>query len=239
MPDRKIAVVTGANRGIGLEVARQLAHLGLQVVLTARNLQKGGDAMRELEKQKLPVEFRKLDVTSNDDAQALAQYLREQHGRVDVLVNNAGILPESSRDSGANASDALKVSPVTLMEIFNTNTLGAVRLIQALVPLMPEGARIVNVSSAMGALNDMGGGYLGYRISKAALNVVTRVNASELSARGILVNSVHPGWVRTAMGGPGASRSIEKGAETIVWLATSPDADETGHFWHDRKRIPW
>ena len=239
MPDRKIAVVTGANRGIGLEVARQLARLGLQVVLTARNLQKGGDAMRELEKQKLPVEFRKLDVTSNDDAQALAQYLREQHGRVDVLVNNAGISPASSRDSGANASDALKVSPVTLMEIFNTNTLGAVRLIQALVPLMPEGARIVNVSSTMGALNDMGGGYLGYRISKAALNVVTRVYASELSARGILVNSVHPGWVRTAMGGPGASRSIEKGAETIVWLCTSPDADETGHFWHDREKIPW
>ncbi len=239
MPEQKIAVITGANRGIGLETARQLAQLGLHVVLTARDLQKGAQAARNLQAQKLPVEFRKLDVTSNDDAQALAQYLWDQFGRVDILVNNAGILPESSRDSGAKSANVLKVSTVTLMEIFNTNTLGAVRLIQALAPLMQEGAHIINVSSTMGALNDMSGGYLGYRISKAALNVVTRVYASELSNRGIRVNSVHPGWVRTAMGGPGATRSIEKGAETIVWLASSPQATKSGHFWHDRKHIPW
>jgi len=126
-----------------------------------------------------------------------------------------------------------------VMEVFNTNTLGAVRLIQALAPLMPEGARIVNVSSGMGALNDMGGGYLGYRISKAALNVVTRVFTQELAAHGILVNSVCPGWVRTDMGGAGATRSVEKGVETIVWLATDPDAIESGYFWRDRKHIPW
>ena len=174
MTDIKIAVVTGANRGLGLETARQLAQGGFHVVLTARNPQAGAQALRKLQAENLSVELRKLDVNSTEDALALAHYLREHHRRVDVLVNNAGILPESSREAGAKSTDALKVSPLTVMEILNTNTLGAVRLIQALAPLMPEGARIVNVSSGMGALNDMGGGYLGYRISKAALNVVTR-----------------------------------------------------------------
>ncbi|MGH7226820.1 MAG: SDR family oxidoreductase, partial [Gemmataceae bacterium] len=131
------------------------------------------------------------------------------------------------------------VSPVTVMEIFNTNTLGAVRLIQALVPLMPDGARIVNVSTGMAALNGMHGGYLGYRVSKTALNAVTRVFASELASRHIAVNSVDPGWVKTDMGGTGASRSVEKGAETIVWLASAPEATESGFFWHDKKKIAW
>jgi len=239
MADPKIAVVTGANRGLGLETARQLARHGMHVVLATRNLQAGAKPLQELQAQKLDVELRKLDVNSSEDAQALARYLREQHGRVDVLVNNAGILPESTREAGAKSSEPLKVSPVTAMEIFNTNTLGAVRLIQALAPLMQEGARIVNVSSGMGALNDMGGGYLGYRISKAALNVVTRVFAHELAERGIQVNSVCPGWVKTDMGGPGASRSVEKGVETIVWLATAAEATDSGHFWRDCKKIPW
>ncbi len=239
MADHKIAVITGANRGLGLETARQLARLGLHVVLTARDAKAGAQALQELQVQKLDVELRKLDVSSTEDAQALARYLREQHARVDVLVNNAGILPEATGEAGAKSSDPLKVSPVTVMQVFNTNTLGAVRLIQALVPLMPEGARIVNVSSGMGALNDMNGGYLGYRISKAALNVVTRVFAHELTGRGISVNSVCPGWVRTDMGGPGASRSVEQGVETIVWLATAPEATDSGHFWRDRKHIPW
>jgi len=239
MPDIKTAVVTGANRGLGLETARQLAQYGLHVVLTTRSPRAGAHALRALQAETLRVELRKLDVTSTQDAQALARYLREQHRHVDVLVNNAGILPESTRETGAKSSDPLTVSPLTVMEVFNTNTLGAVRLIQALAPLMPEAARIVNVSSGMGALTDMGGGYLAYRISKAALNVVTRVFAQELAARGILVNSACPGWVRTDMGGPGASRSIEKGVETIVWLATSPQVVDSGYFWRDRKKIPW
>ncbi|MGH8311875.1 MAG: SDR family oxidoreductase [Gammaproteobacteria bacterium] len=235
----KIAVVTGANRGLGLETARQLASRGFHVILTARNPQAGAEALKRLQAEKLPVELRKLDVNSTEDALALARYIKETHGRVDVLVNNAGILPESSRHTGAKSADPLKVSPLTVMEIFNTNTLGAVRLLQALAPLMPEGARIVNVSSGMGALNDSGGGYLGYRISKAALNMVTRVFAAALAPRGILVNSVCPGWVRTKMGGANASRSIEKGVETIVWLASAPEATESGFFWHDKKKIAW
>lgn len=239
MNSRRIAVVTGANRGLGLETARQLAERGFHVILTSRNPQAGAEALKRLQTHNLPLELRKLDVNSTEDAQALARHIKESHSRVDVLVNNAGILPESSRDAGAKSANPLKVSTVTAMEIFNTNTLGAVRLIQALAPLMPEGARIVNVSSGMGALSDSGGGYLGYRISKAALNMVTRVFAAELAARGILVNSVCPGWVRTNMGGAGASRSIEKGVETIVWLASAPEATESGFFWRDRSKIPW
>ncbi|MGA9854627.1 MAG: SDR family NAD(P)-dependent oxidoreductase [Gammaproteobacteria bacterium] len=239
MADNKIAVVTGANRGLGLETSRQLAQRGFHVVLTARNAKAGAKALQELQAQKLDVELRKLDVTSTEEAQALARYLREQYDQIHVLVNNAGILPESSRAADAKSSDPLTVSAVTVMEVFNANTLGAVRLIQALAPLMVDGARIVNVSSGMGALNDMNGGYLGYRISKAALNVVTRVFAHDLAERGIIVNSVCPGWVRTAMGGPSASRSVEKGVETIVWLATAMEATDSGHFWRDRKQIPW
>lgn len=235
----KIAVVTGANRGLGLETARQLAGRGFHVLLTARKAQAGAAALKQFQAETLSAELRKLDVNSTDDAQALARHIKEAYGRVDVLVNNAGILPESSRESGAKSSAPLKVSPVTVMEIFNTNTLGAVRLIQALAPLMPAGGRTVNVSSGMGALNDMGGGYLGYRLSKAALNAVTRVFAAELAPHHIAVNSVCPGWVRTDMGGTNASRSVEKGAETIVWLASAPEAAESGFFWRDKKKIAW
>lgn len=236
---QKIAVVTGANRGLGYETVRQLAQRGFHVILTARGMQAGAEALKRLQAERLSVELRKLDVTATEDAQALAKYIKESLGHLDVLVNNAGILTESSRDSGAKSSTPLKVSPVTAMEHFNTNTLGAVRLIQALAPLMPEGARVINVSTGMAALHDMGGGYLAYRLSKTALNAVTRIFASELRPRGICVNSVDPGWVRTDMGGAGANRSIEKGAETIVWLASAPEATESGFFWRDKKKIAW
>ncbi len=239
MADQKIAVVTGANRGLGFETARQLAQHGFHVILTARNLQSGADAFKRLQAENLTAELRKLDVTASEDALALARHIREKHGRVDVLVNNAGILTESAREPVAGSSDPLTVSPLTLMQHFNTNTLGAVRLIQALAPLFGEGARIINVSSGMGALADMGGGHLGYRLSKTALNAVTRIFANELAPRHIGVNSVCPGWVRTAMGGLSATRSVEQGVETIVWLATAPEATESGFFWRDRRKIPW
>jgi len=235
----KIAVITGANRGLGLEAARQLASQDFHVILTARNPQAGAEALKRLQAEKLSVELRKLDVNSTEDAQALARYIKESHGHVHVLVNNAGILTENSHAAGVQSGDPLKVSSVTVMEHFNTNTLGAVRLIQALVPLMPEGARIINVSTGMAALNNMSGGYLGYRLSKTALNAVTRVFASELAARHISVNSVDPGWVKTDMGGPGANRSVEKGVETIVWLASAPEATESGYFWRDKRKIAW
>ncbi|HET7922959.1 MAG TPA: SDR family NAD(P)-dependent oxidoreductase [Gammaproteobacteria bacterium] len=231
MDKQKIAVVTGANRGLGLEVARQLARQGIHVVLTARDRQAGAVALRTLESSRLPVELRKLDVTSSEDAQALARYLRESHGHVDILVNNAGILPDTPAP--------LATAPASILEALNTNTLGAVRLIQALAPLMPAGARIVNVSTGMAALHNMGGGDLAYRVSKTALNAVTRVFAAELAARHIGVNSVDPGWVKTDMGGSGATRSVERGAETIVWLASAADATETGGYWRDKRKLDW
>lgn len=239
MDKQKIAVVTGANRGLGFEIARQLAQAGVHVILTARDRQTGAEALRKLEQEHLPVELRKLDVNSSEDAQALARYIGEQHGHLDILVNNAGIFPESSRDTGVKSGDPCKVSPATVMEIFNTNTLGAVRLIQAVVPLMSEGGRIVNVSTGMAALHDMGGAYLGYRLSKTALNAVTRVFAAELAPRSITVNSVDPGWLKTAMGGDAATRSAAQGAATIVWLATAAEATESGYFWRDQRKLAW
>ncbi|MGH8370781.1 MAG: SDR family oxidoreductase, partial [Gammaproteobacteria bacterium] len=140
---------------------------------------------------------------------------------------------------GARSADPLEVSPATLMEIFNTNTLGAVRIIQALAELMPEGARIVNVSTGMAALHDMGGRYLGYRVSKTALNAVTRVFATELATVGISVNCVDPGWVKTDMGGADATRSTAQGVATIVWLATATEARESGYFWRDQRKLAW
>ncbi|HEX5340771.1 MAG TPA: SDR family NAD(P)-dependent oxidoreductase [Gammaproteobacteria bacterium] len=239
MDNQKIAVITGANRGLGFEAARQLARSGIHVILTARDRQAGADALRKLMQEQLPVELRKLDVTASDDAQALARYVRETHGHLDILINNAGILPESAQDRGAKSADPLMVSPTTVMEILNTNTLGPIRLIQALAPLMPAGSRIVNVSTGMAALHNMSGGHLGYRVSKTALNAVTRVFAAELSTRGISVNCVDPGWVKTDMGGKGATRSIEQGVETIVWLAIAAKAAETGHFWRDKRQVAW
>jgi NAD(P)-dependent dehydrogenase (short-subunit alcohol dehydrogenase family) len=239
MDRQKLAVVTGANRGLGFETARQLAQAGIHVILTARDKQAGAGALHKLEQQRLPVELRKLDVNSSEDAQALARYIAEQHGHLDILVNNAGIFPESSADKGVKSADPLKVSPATMMEIFNTNTLGAVRLIQSLAPHMSKGGRIVNVSTGMAALHDMGGAYLGYRVSKTALNAVTRVFAAELASAGIKVNAVDPGWVKTDMGGSGATRSIAQGVATIVWLATAPEATESGLFWRDQRVLAW
>lgn len=231
MQERKTAVVTGANRGIGLEVCRGLAAAGFHVVLTARNKQAGAAALKTLQGDGRSVELCKLDVNSSEDAAALARHLQETRGELQVLVNNAGVLP--AKDG------ALRVAPTLLMETLNTNTLGAVRLIQALAPLMPEGGRIINVSSELGALHDMGGGQLAYRMSKAALNAVTRVFAAELAGDGILVNSMSPGWVQSDMGGAGAPRSLAKGAETILWLATDPKATVSGGFWKDKKQIGW
>ncbi|MGH8127245.1 MAG: SDR family oxidoreductase [Gammaproteobacteria bacterium] len=234
-----IAVVTGANRGIGLAVVRALAEQGFTTILCARDTARGAEVLRSLSADNLPVVLRKLDVTRSEDAQALARWIKEQFGHVDVLVNNAGILLESRQEGATHTADPLKVSMPTLLEHFNVNSLGAVRMIQALAPLMNADARIVNVSSGLGQLSDMNGGLLGYRLSKAALNAVTRVFAHELGEHGIKVYAVCPGWVRTDLGGPRATRSPEEGADTAVWLATAEPAPETGLFYRDREVIDW
>jgi NAD(P)-dependent dehydrogenase (short-subunit alcohol dehydrogenase family) len=234
MKDR-VAVVTGANRGIGLEVCRQLAKLGLVVVLTSRDKDKGLKAVADLQKQELPVRFHPLDVTSATSIRELASFLEHEFGRCDVLVNNAGIFPEV-RGSGVLTGDL-----ATIRTTVETNVYGPVMMCQALVPLMRKNnyGRIVNFSSTLGQLSEMGGGFPGYRMSKTAINALTRMVRDEVQGHNILVNSLCPGWVKTAMGGSGATRSVEEGADTAVWLATLPDNGPNGKFFRDRKEIPW
>jgi NAD(P)-dependent dehydrogenase (short-subunit alcohol dehydrogenase family) len=235
MTPQRVAVVTGANRGIGFEICRQLARQGLTVVLTSRSAAKGRAAAKMLRDNGLELDYHLLDVTSPAGINALADYLAKHYGRLDVLVNNAGVIldPRGSR--------VLDVKPQTFRETLEINVLGPLLLAQALVPLMKKNhyGRIVNLSSGLGQLSEMGTGTPAYRISKTALNALTCILAAELKRSGILVNSVNPGWVRTGMGGDGAPRTAEQGADTAVWLAMLPDDGPTGGFFRDREPIPW
>ena len=236
MTDKRVAVVSGANRGIGSEICRQLGKRGdIHVVLTSRDDSKGRTAAKKLAADGADVEFRSLDVTRERSVKALAEFVEKSHGRCDVLVNNAGILADP------RGSRFLDSKVETYRETLDTNLFGALMMAQALAPLMLRNryGRIVNVSSGMGQLSDMGVGSPAYRISKTALNALTRILAASLGDSGILVNSMCPGWVKTDMGGPTAPRTVEQGADTAVWLATLPDGGPTGGFFRDRKPIPW
>lgn len=230
----KVALVSGANKGIGLEIARQLAGAGMHVVMGARDAAKGEEAAETLAADGLAVESRKLDVTDDASVERLAGELESSHGRLDVLVNNAGV-------SGDHAQGGAEADLESVKQTLETNLFGAWRVAELAIPLMRQsgGGRIVNVSSGLGQLSDMSGGMAPYRVSKTALNALTRILAAELSDAGILVNSACPGWVRTDMGGSGAARSVEEGADTPVWLATLPDDGPTGGFFRDREQIPW
>ncbi len=236
---RQITVISGANRGLGLETARQLAVGGYRVVLTSRDPDKGAAAVAALARQDLQIEYQQLDITHAESVQGLARAMQERFGGVDVLVNNAGIFIESQSASRSGAATALAGDLELVRRTLETNLLGTIALTQALVPLMRGSGRVVNVSSGMGQLAEMEGGWPGYRLSKAALNAYTRMLAAELVDTGIKVNAVCPGWVRTDMGGPGADRSLARGADTIVWAATLPDDGPSGGFFRDRKPIAW
>jgi NAD(P)-dependent dehydrogenase (short-subunit alcohol dehydrogenase family) len=233
--DKRLAVVTGGNKGIGYEICRQLARKGLRVVLTSRDAEKGGEARKRLERERLDVLHHPLDVTDQASVATIAGHLESEYDRVDVLVNNAGILIDS------RSTSVLREKEETFRATLETNFYGALRMCQALVPLMQKNhyGRVVNLSSGLGQLDDMGDGTPAYRVSKTALNALTRMVASAVEGDNILVNSMCPGWVRTDMGGPGASRSVEQGAETAVWLATLPRDGPTGGFFRDKKPIPW
>ena len=208
------------------------------MILTARDAAKGKAAAEMLHGQGLDVVFQPLDVTEPASIDRLVIFIESQFGRVDVLINNAGIMLEHLKPGGAPVS-VFKASLDTVRTSMETNVYGPLLLSQALKPLMHDNGRIVNVSSGMGQLTEMNGGWPGYRISKSALNTLTRILADELKSTNIKVNSVCPGWVRTDMGGPNAERSVEKGAETIVWLATLPDDGPSGGFFRDMQAIPW
>jgi len=233
MTERRTALVTGANRGIGLEVCRQLARQGHDVILTARD---GANAKAAAARLRADgsVAPAVLDVTDARTIQLLARELASRGVRVDIVVNNAAVLVGESRGVLETTDDDLRAT-------FETNVFGAVAVCRAFVPGMiaRRFGRVVNVSSQAGQLASMGTYAPAYSMSKSALNAFTRQLAAATRGKGILVNSACPGWVRTDMGGPTATRSVEEGADTIIWLATLPDNGPTGGFFHDRKRMAW
>jgi len=238
MPNQPIAVVTGAYRGLGLETCRQLARLGYQVLLTARRQSQGQAAADQLAAEGLSVSFQPLDVTDEASRLGLRDRVATDFGRLDVLVNNAGIFPDPA--PGSPESSILQADLELIRRAVETNTLAALRLCQLLIPLMGDEGRVVNISSGMGQLSDMNGFCPGYRLSKTALNAVTRIFADELGTdSGIKINSVCPGWVRTEMGGEHAHLSIDEGVKGIVWAATLPAEGPSGGFFRHGEPIPW
>jgi NAD(P)-dependent dehydrogenase (short-subunit alcohol dehydrogenase family) len=238
MAETRVALVSGANRGIGLEIVRQLSRLGVVAVIGARDLEKGRAAADKLTTEGLEVPAVALDVTSPDSCKAAIEEVKKLLGRCDILVNNAGILIDEPPGFDSSLFD---LKSETALKTYETNVLGPVRLTQACVPLMREQnyGRIVNVSSGAGQLSDMSKGFPAYRMSKSALNALTRITAAEVSGTNIKVNAVCPGWVMTDMGGPNATRTVEQGASCPVWLATLPDNGPSGGFFRDNKPIAW
>jgi NAD(P)-dependent dehydrogenase (short-subunit alcohol dehydrogenase family) len=228
-----IAIVTGANRGIGLEVCRQLAEHGFHVLLGSRDSAKGVAAAQRIRATGGTIEAVELDVTNQQSIDRLHRLVADRFGRIDVLVNNAAIL----YDSGSHAVDAdLQI----VQQALDTNLFGAWRMCLSFIPLLRRSrhGRIVNVSSEAGSLTSMGGGTPAYGTSKVALNALTRMLADELRGARILVNSVCPGWVATDMGGAGG-RPVAEGAASVVWAALLPDNGPTGGFFRDGARLPW
>ncbi|MEY2548423.1 MAG: hypothetical protein QOD64_1005 [Verrucomicrobiota bacterium] len=232
MKKQKTALVTGANKGIGFEVARELARMGFRVFLGARNAKAGRAAAEKLESEG-EVVFLEIDISNEKSIAGAADELARQSEHLDVLINNAGILLDEDKS-------ALTLTPDIFEKTLRTNTLGPWLVAEAFAPLLKKGRepRIVNVSSGGGQLEDGADGWApAYCVSKTALNGVTVQLAAALPK--FAVNSVCPGWVRTDMGGENATRSVAEGAATIVWLATAAPHDLTGKFVKDRKVIPW
>ncbi|MEW8682982.1 MAG: SDR family oxidoreductase [Candidatus Thiodiazotropha endolucinida] len=237
MTDKSVAIVTGANRGLGLETSRQLARLGYHVLMTSRNEVDGHAAQQMLLNEGLDVSYHPLDVRSEASVLAVVQHFRQHHKRLQILVNNAGIFPDPSPEDSASSIFNAEIENV--LNGFDTNTLGPLRLCQALIPLMDGEGCVVNVSSGMGQLSEMGGCCPSYRLSKTALNALTRIFSEELKQTQIKINSICPGWVRTDMGGKEATPSIPEGVEGIIWAATLADDGPSGGFFRFGKPIEW
>jgi NAD(P)-dependent dehydrogenase (short-subunit alcohol dehydrogenase family) len=229
-----VALVTGANRGIGREVARQLGERGYEVLLGARDPEKAAGAARELaESSGARIRPVTLDVADPASIAAASDSVHGDPGRLDVLVNNAGIGSDFGVAGVEPDFDAIQ-------RALDTNFFGAYRLTVSLLDLLRQSAhpRIVNVSSGMGGVSEMGGWSPGYRVSKASLNAMTRILSTELKDAGFLINSACPGFVNTDMGGPmGAQKPVEDGAAGVVWLATLPDGGPTGGFFRDGRPV--
>ena len=240
--DKRVALVTGGNRGIGYAIGRSLAQRGITVILGVRDPNKGATACSCLQGEALDVNFELLDVTDENSIQMAVKHIQAQFDRLDILVNNAGIMIDGPEN-------ALGVSRRSIEKTLLTNVVGPLMLCQNCIALMKAGGygRIVNMSSTLGSLSEIadpesayaGIGTPAYRLSKAALNAITTLIAKEVRDDNILVNSACPGWVRTDMGGDQAPLTPEQGADTPVWLATLPDGGPTGGFYRERTRIPW
>jgi NAD(P)-dependent dehydrogenase (short-subunit alcohol dehydrogenase family) len=228
-----IALVTGANRGLGKETARQLAEKGYRVILTSRS-ESGREVTEAFREQGLDVTYHQLDVADGQSIAELAEYLNENYDRIDVLVNNAGIHYDTFQNT-LNADFAI------VEEALRVNTLGPWRVSKALMPLLKKskGARIVNVSSSSGSFADSWPGTPAYSMSKTALNMLTLKMAADLKDSNVKINSVCPGWVRTDMGGPEAPRDVTEGAGSIVWAALLPEDGPSGGFFRAGVAISW
>lgn len=243
MAANRIALVTGANKGLGLATSRQLAGQGILVLMGARSAAKGRAAVRELQKEGLSVEFIQLDVTKPEQIKAAAAEIKKRFGKLDILVNNAG----AATDEDRSPNSAATVSPRALRRTFDVNFFGLVELTQALLLLIKksEAGRIVNVSSILAslAIHSREGGLsykpFAYDASKTAVNAFTIHLAAALSRTNIKVNSCHPGWVRTDMGGPHAPLTPAEGARTTVRLALMGPDGPTGKFFHGTGELPW
>jgi NAD(P)-dependent dehydrogenase (short-subunit alcohol dehydrogenase family) len=231
---KRVALVTGANRGLGLETGRQLLAKGLTVVLSGRDEDALARAAAGLDGDKDRLMTVRMDVTDVSSIVKAHEIINSRFGAVEVLVNNAAVLL-------CENEDALSIPPEAYRKTFDTNVFGVIEVCRIFAPPMARAGygRIVNVSSGAGQLASMSTYAPAYSLSKATLNAWTRILASTYRQSGVLVNSVDPGWVRTDMGGPSAPRSVEQGADTIVWLATLPDGGPTGEFFHDRRPIEW
>jgi NAD(P)-dependent dehydrogenase (short-subunit alcohol dehydrogenase family) len=234
MAQERTVLITGANKGIGFETARQLARRGFHVFIGARDAAKGDEAAAKVRREGGKADPLVLDVAESASVRPAAEKLAARSDHLDVLVNNAGIYP----DKGLNI---LTIGRPRLVDTFQTNTFGPVEIVQAFLPLLRKsrGARVINVSSGLGQLDGLSAETPSYGLSKLALNGVTIMLAQALRGDGIAVNSMCPGWVRTDMGGANAERSVEQGADTAVWLAAEADGALTGKFFRDRQEIPW
>jgi NAD(P)-dependent dehydrogenase (short-subunit alcohol dehydrogenase family) len=227
----KTVLVTGANKGIGFEICRQLGALGYHIILSARNKEKGLAAADSLKKQNMKIDFLKMDVSLEKSiAEAFIEFEKFKT-KLDVIINNAGILLDKT--------DILKLNIDLLEKTICMNTFGTFWATKTFLPSLNNGGRIINISSGLGSLNEMSDYAPAYSISKAAMNAITRQYAFVLKDKNIAVNSVSPRWVRTDMGGANATRSAAEGADTAVWLASEADIKLTGKFFRDRKEISW
>ncbi|GAB1765557.1 SDR family oxidoreductase [Priestia megaterium] len=229
-----MALVTGGNRGIGYELVRQLAVEGFKVILTSRNSKNGHKAVQKLKDSHLDVSFLTMDINNQTSIGQAAATVSEQYGRLDVLINNAGIYLDENQK-------LVDMEPFVLEKTLETNFFGAYHVIRSFIPLMEQQAygRIINVSSEYGAMSEMSSPGVGaYKLSKLILNGLTQLIAAE-STNDIKINAVDPGWVSSDMGGPSAPRTPEQAARSILWLATIGPEGPSGGFFKDGKQIDW